>query len=153
MILEFYTEPDANHKDMAFIEQSVYAFNFKSVPGVPFHPINIFLRDNDQQIHGGIVGGCWGGWFYLAFLWVEEALRSHGYGTQLLLQAEAEARVLGCHSAYLETHSFQAPEFYKRHQYEVVAELPEYPQGYSFFIMKKQLRDCNENYPLSRVTY
>lgn len=139
MKLHFSSEPNANEQDRAFIEQSVYAFNFQRVPGVPFHPVNIFLRDDEQKIHGGIVGGCWGGWFFVAFLWVEESLRGQGYGTQLLNQAEALARELGCHSAYLETHSFQAPELYRRLGYEVAAELPDYPPGYTFYVMQKKL--------------
>jgi ribosomal protein S18 acetylase RimI-like enzyme len=138
MPLHFSIEPKASDADKAFVEESIYAFNLKQVP-VPYHPINIFLRDEQQNIRGGIIGGCWGGWFHINFVWVEEALRGQGYGTQLLEQAEAEARQIGCHGAFLETHSFQAPELYKRQGYEVVGELADYPSGYTFYVLRKML--------------
>jgi ribosomal protein S18 acetylase RimI-like enzyme len=140
MTLHISLEPDATDEDKTFIEQSVYDFNLRKVPNVPFLPINIFLRDATKRLVGGLVGGCWGGWFHVSFVWVAEAWRGQGYGTQLLQQAEKQARALGCQGAFLETHSFQAPELYQRLGYVVIAELPDYPEGYTFYVMKKLYR-------------
>ena len=46
----------------------------------------------------------------------------------------------GAHSAFLETHSFQAPDLYRRLGYEPIAEIEDYPPGGSQLIMRKRLR-------------
>jgi N-acetylglutamate synthase-like GNAT family acetyltransferase len=62
-----------------------------------------------------------------------------GRGTALLEAAEEEARAQGCHGVYLTTFSFQAKPFYERLGYEVVADIPDYPEGHRYHVMKKTL--------------
>ncbi|MBK8027265.1 MAG: GNAT family N-acetyltransferase, partial [Chloroflexi bacterium] len=102
-------------------------------------PLNIFVRDDMGEIVGGILGGMWGGWLHITFLWVAPELRKQGYGTRLLQAAEAEAKEKGCRSAFLETHSFQAPDFYRRLGFQPVGQLSDYPPGHAYFIMWKPL--------------
>ena len=73
-------------------------------------------------------------------LWVDEPLRGRGLGTELLIAAEAEARDAGALHAFLETHSFQAPDFYRRLGYVAFAELEDYPPGEQQLFMRKALR-------------
>jgi hypothetical protein len=54
--------------------------------------------------------------------------------------AEHEAVCRGCHSAWLDTHEFQARAFYERLGYTCFGELPNYPIGFSRFFMKKSLK-------------
>jgi ribosomal protein S18 acetylase RimI-like enzyme len=51
-----------------------------------------------------------------------------------LKQCDAAARQL-----VLSTHSFQAPEFYRKLGFDVVSELPDYPRGHSHLVMRKRL--------------
>jgi hypothetical protein len=46
----------------------------------------------------------------------------------------------GCHSARLDTFSFQAPEFYRRMGYEVFGVL-DYPPDHKRIFLKKQLKE------------
>lgn len=133
------SEPDANDNDVKQVENAVHDFNMRLVNDWDYKPVHIFLRDHEGHIRGGIIGGAWRGWFHITFLWVEDALRDRGYGSQLLRAAEDEARSHGCSRAFLETHDFQAPEFYKRHGYEVFAELADYPPAHAQYFMKKTL--------------
>jgi GNAT superfamily N-acetyltransferase len=77
-------------------------------------PIRIFLRNPKDEVVGGVIANCFGGWVYIALLWVEKSLRNQGYGTRLMQLLEAEAVQNGCQHAHLDTYSFEARPFYER---------------------------------------
>jgi len=93
----------------------------------------------DQKVAGGLIGETHWGWFYINLLFVKDDLRGHGYGHRLLTLAEDEARQSGAKYVYLDTFSFQAPDFYKRHGYQVFGELKDFPPGHQRYYLKKQL--------------
>lgn len=93
----------------------------------------------DQEVAGGLIGSTHWGWFHINLLFVREELRGCGYGHQLLMLAEAAARELGAKHAYLDTFSFQAPDFYKRHGYRVFGELRDFPPGHQRCYLTKEL--------------
>lgn len=98
------------------------------------------LKAPDEEIVGGVIGAVyWGDWFSLDLIWVKEALRGRGYGHRLLTMVEDEARKRGAKNVFLDTFSFQAPDFYKQRGYEVFGELPDFPEGHQRFYMKKRL--------------
>ncbi len=97
------------------------------------------LRGADQELLGGIIGETHWGWLYISLMFVREDLRGRGYGHRLLTLAEEEARKRGAKNAYLDSFSFQAPEFYKKHGYQVFGELQDFPAGYTRYYFKKQL--------------
>lgn len=57
-------------------------------------------------------------------------------GAHLVMLAEQRAIARGCHSAYLDTFSFQAPEFYARLGYVEFGRLPYPPRGERIFLRK-----------------
>lgn len=93
----------------------------------------------DQSIAGGVIGETHWGWLYISLLFVKEELRGHGYGQRLLTLAEEEARQRGTKNVYLDIFSFQAPEFYKKHGYQVFGELNDFPAGHQRFYLTKEL--------------
>jgi len=97
------------------------------------------LQSADGEIVGGLLGDLFWGWFHIDLLWLPEALRGHGFGAQLLAQAEDEARRRGAKHAFLDTFSFQAPEFYKKYGYRVFGELPDFPRGHVRYFLVKDL--------------
>jgi len=97
------------------------------------------LHGPDQEIVGGVIAATYWDWLYIDLLWVKEELRGRGYGHRLLTLAEQEARQRGARNAYLDTFSFQAPEFYKGHGYRVYGELEEFPTGHQRYFLKKEL--------------
>jgi len=102
--------------------------------------VQIFMRDRENRVVGGVVGYVFGGWLYVSLLWVEESLRNRGNGTKLLRMIENEAMKLECKYAHLDTYSFEARPFYEKHGYTLFATLDNYPEGHSKHFLKKKLR-------------
>ena len=114
-------------------------FNAEKVGGDGHAPLNIVEYDEGGNIIGGIIGGTYWGWLYVDILWVHESHRRSGIGSKLLAEAEKEAKSRGCHHVHLDTMSWQAPEFYKKHGYTVVGILPDIPKGNQKYLLMKEL--------------
>lgn len=97
------------------------------------------LKAPDDEIVGGVIGATYWDWLYVNLMWVKEELRGRGYGGHLLTLAEDEARKRGAKHSYLDTFSFQAPDFYKKHGYRVFGELQDFPAGHQRYFLTKQL--------------
>lgn len=93
----------------------------------------------DGSVAGGLIGETYWDWLYISLLFVNEELRGQGYGEQLLMLAEEEARQRGAKNAYLDTFSFQAPDFYLQRGYRVFGELKDFPPGHQRYYLTKQL--------------
>lgn len=141
MVLNFKitSESRPRPEDVSAVENAVYRYNMMLMNDWAFQRVAVFLRDDADRVMGGALGGIWGGWLHLNFLWVTDALRGQGYGSQLLARVEDQARAHQCRGIFLETHSFQALPFYERRGYVVLGELQDYPPGHSFYMMCKRL--------------
>lgn len=93
------------------------------------HQKAFVIRDERGQLAGGVVFVVHWSWLHVEILFVHEAFRNQGMGSRLLREAETYAKSVGCVGAYLDTLSFQAPDFYPRRGYEVLAELEGFPPG------------------------
>ena len=134
---EMNRSPSEN--EIKYIREALNQFN-KGIVGDDGHtPLNIVEYDNDGNVIGGILGGMYWGWMYIDILWVDEEHRKQGIGTRLLHEAESEAVCRGCHHVHLDTMSWQAPEFYKKHGYEVIGILPDIPRGNQKYLLMKAL--------------
>ena len=122
-----------------FIRDSLAKFNDERVGADGHTPLNIVEYDSNGNIIGGILGGTYWGWMYVDILWVREDHRKNGIGSRLLAEAEKEAVRRGCHHVHLDTMSWQAPDFYKKHGYEVIGVLPDIPDGNQKYLMMKKL--------------
>jgi N-acetylglutamate synthase-like GNAT family acetyltransferase len=121
------------------IGRGLSAFNLSKVHENKFDRVCYTIQDEDGNILGGILGEVNWGWLLVDLLWLEEEIRGQGYGHRLLSQLEEDARKLGAKHAYLDTFSFQVPEFYKEHGYEVFGELEDYPAGHQKYFLRKDL--------------
>ena len=122
------------------IGQGVHNYNMQQAGDQEFQRLCFVLHAPDQVIVGGVIGEVYWDWLYLDLLWVKDELRGRGYGHRLLTIAEQEARQRGAKNAYLDTFSFQAPDFYKQHGYQVFGELQDFPPGHQRFFLTKQLQ-------------
>jgi GNAT superfamily N-acetyltransferase len=138
--LRIVSEPRAESADATFVRKGLALYNVGVTGHSYYSPLAIFLKDERGAVLGGALGHVWGGWLDLDALWVSELFRGQGYGAKLLQAAEEEARAQGCHGVYLTTFSFQARPFYEKFGYEVVANIPDYPKGHSYYVLKKTLK-------------
>ncbi len=134
------SDPRASAADVDFVRDGLSLFNVAATGDSYYSPLAIFLRDERDAILGGAYGHVWGGWLDLSLLWVAEPLRGKGYGRKLLEAAEDEARSQGCRGVFLSTFSFQARPFYERFGYEVIADVPDYPIGHTYHVLRKNLQ-------------
>ena len=106
-----------------------------------YRKLAIFVRDGDGAIIAGLTAYTWGGTLRILVLWVHENWQRHGYGTQLLAAAEQEALARGCEQAVVDTHSFQAPQFYPKRGYSVCGVIADFPVGYQEIVFQKRLSE------------
>ena len=90
-------------------------------------PLNIYVEDDSGELMAGLVAETFGNWLEIEYLFVKEDLRGQGIGSQLLQQAESEAKMRNCRFAFVNTFQFQAPAFYQKHGYKEVFTLKDYP--------------------------
>lgn len=90
-------------------------------------PLNLYVEDEHGQLLAGLVAETFGNWLEIEYLFVKEGLRGQGIGSQLLQQAESEAKKRNCRFAFVNTYQFQAPAFYQKHGYKEVFTLKDYP--------------------------
>ena len=117
----------------------IHNYNEQQAGDAQHKQLCFVLRAPDQKIAGGLIGSTYSNWFYIDLLFVKEELRGRGYGHRLLESAEAEARKRGATNVYLDTFSFQAPDFYKQHGYQIFGELKDFPPGHQRYFFTKSL--------------
>jgi GNAT superfamily N-acetyltransferase len=135
------TEPAPDQ--VQYLEDRIYEFNSAATGITGGEWLAIFVRDEEDRIVAGICGNTWGGCFEIRQLWVEKTRRKQGLGTRLLGAAEQEARRRGCQQILLMTFTFQAPAFYARHGFEVVAEVDDHPRGHRNLLLRKRLGESS----------
>ncbi|PZU23051.1 MAG: GNAT family N-acetyltransferase [Stenotrophomonas sp.] len=130
----------ASAQDVQALCARLLAFNRKA-SGNSFDelPVQLASHDRDGTLRGGLLGDVCAGWLAIHVLWVDPELRDQGLGSQLLLEAEQQAKAAGAHSVVLDTFDWQAEGFYLRHGYEVFGRLPDFPPGHERIYLRKTL--------------
>ena len=130
--------PDSH--DVQFLDDRLYEYNVSRTGIADGRLLAIILRDHDNNIMAGLYGWTWGNCCEVKTLWVHAQWRGQGLGTRLMTAAEDEARRRGAAQIVLSTHSFQAPDFYRRLGFEPVGHIEDYPVGYQNIFLRKRLQ-------------
>ena len=129
----------AGDADAAELEARLHEYNFATTGYRDGRALSCFLRDEAGTLIAGIDGFTWGGYAKVVNLWVDESQRGRGLGSGLFDAAEREARARGCRVMRVDSHSFQAPDFYRRRGYEQIAEIADTPVGHREHFFVKRL--------------
>ena len=126
-------------EDRETIELGLRAYNEPFVGPREHRSLAVYIRDAGGAVRGGLIGGTGRGWLGIELFWVEESLRGQGWGSRLLEMAEREAIARGCTRSHLDTATFQAPGFYRRHGHEEVGRIEDIGNGHDVIYLVKQL--------------
>jgi ribosomal protein S18 acetylase RimI-like enzyme len=132
-------EPNPDPLEVAALSERLYEYNAATTGFDDGQELAIFLRGEDGEIRGGLYGWTWAGQMQIQYLWLHESLRGQGHGSRLVADAERTGRERGCGVAFVETHTYQAPAFYRAHGYEVYFVQDDYPPGHQRLFFKKSL--------------
>ncbi len=120
------------------IEDGLNSYNAGFRADADWRPRFLVGRDEAGVVQGGVRYITVFEWLFVNWLWVAEPWRRRGEGSRLLDAVEAEARASGCRGAYLDTFSFQAPQFYAKQGYREFGRLTDFPPGFDrIWLMKR----------------
>ena len=113
--------------DEKYIFEGLLEYNLERIEDKNPRDLGIYLPDETGRKIAGLIGSTHGNWLFVKYLWVSKELRGKQIGSKILIQAEETAKERGCKYSFLDTFSFQAPLFYKKHGYKEVFTLENYP--------------------------
>ena len=111
--------------------------------GQKFEPANqtdfaIYIKNDSEDVIGGISGKIFGNWMDIEYLVIHESLRRNGLGRDLLKKAEELAIRSNCKNIFLYTFDFQGKDFYPKFGFKEVYVKRQYPlTGTEHFFVKK----------------
>jgi GNAT superfamily N-acetyltransferase len=122
-----------------FVQTIVINHNVASTGHADWYPVAFFLKDENGEVLGGLLGDIWAAWLHVRTLAVAMPVRGQGFGKKLMKRAETYAIERGCTDAFLDTFSFQARPFYEKLGYRVFGTLENHPVGHHHYFMTKKL--------------
>ncbi|RWG88493.1 MAG: GNAT family N-acetyltransferase [Mesorhizobium sp.] len=126
-------------RDLAFVGESLTAFNDGDVGASGRKTLAVFVRDDAGAIVAGISGYTAWGWLYVQWLWVDEKLRGRRIAAGMLGAAEREALARGCQAAWIDTFNPTAAKVYQRQGYQPFGTLANFPVGRNRIFLQKKL--------------
>jgi len=140
--MTFLITQDLNTQAKEVVENELYKYNLKHFPADlrgKYEEIQIFLKDENGNVRGGIVAEvCWN-WLEIHTFMIDENIRKCGFGTKLLLALEEIAFAKQCDFIKVDTLSFQALGFYEKHGYQVFGTLNNVGRDFQHYYLTKEL--------------
>ncbi|HEX5747809.1 MAG TPA: GNAT family N-acetyltransferase [Archangium sp.] len=130
---------EPSEEELRTLIRSLVRYNETRAAPEKARDLAVFIRSEDGSLLGGAMGYTHWEWLFVSHLWVDERLRGQGWGGRLMASIEDAAVRRGCHSAHLDTFSFQALGFYEKQGYTRFGTLPDYPRGESRYFLNKRL--------------
>ncbi|ULO09357.1 GNAT family N-acetyltransferase [Paenibacillus sp. 19GGS1-52] len=139
--MDLYITNELNSTNKTYVRDKIIEFNFMHFPrelSSRYQEVNLYLKNEQGQLVGGLVSEICFNWLEISYLFVEEAYRKLGYGLKMMNEAEIIAKEKKCDFIKVDTLSFQALDFYKKLGYEVYGTINN-AGGYTHYYLKKDL--------------
>lgn len=120
------------------------AIRATSINGLSEEPVS-FEIFNGEEFVGAIVVQLFWGQLHIKYLFVEENYRGQGIARQLMSHAFEFGRLRACHFAFVETMSFQAPDFYKKMGFTIEFSRSGYDKNTTFHYLRKNLNSQSDS--------
>jgi len=114
-------------------------FNRTKACPLRYSRLVISARDRKGKFAGGVILQSYWKETYVELLWLSEKMRGDGVGSELIREAERQARRRGSILIHLNTYSFQAPRFYEKLGYRRFGTISGSPKGASRHFYVKRL--------------
>ncbi|MBI9010323.1 MAG: GNAT family N-acetyltransferase [Tenericutes bacterium] len=101
--------------------------------------IQYVVLEGDKFI-GGIFANIQYEYLFINRLFVDQKYRGNQIASKLMHIVEKEAVKREISNLYLTTFEFQAAGFYKKHGYEIVMEVEDFPKGFKEYTLYKKLK-------------
>ncbi len=134
---EFTDSPQAG--DLNVVDAGLHLYNLAAADLAAVRPLACFARAASGEVVGGLRARQWGAAVEVQQLWVAEQHRRRGVGARLMQMLEAAAAERGAIVIYLDTFSYQAPEFYRRCGYATALRIDGFPDGIARHVMVKRI--------------
>jgi GNAT superfamily N-acetyltransferase len=129
-------------KDIKFIDDRLVEYNQLKMP-TDQKPLiidwNFCIKNDEGKVLAGIVSCMYWYDLFIELLWVDKSLQGRGLGSKLLNHVITLAKEKGCGVVHLDTFDAQAPDFYKKHGFEIFGVLDNPESGHKRYFMKKEL--------------
>ncbi|HLX64577.1 MAG TPA: GNAT family N-acetyltransferase [Planctomycetota bacterium] len=139
---ELHVTADAGDPRAESVLGWLRAFNLENSPLREMNasvPLRVFASDESGLI-GGLLGETHVKWLKISILAVNPEHRKNGVGKALMAEAERDAIARGCTHVFVDTMSYQAPQFYIRLGYKIAAEIADWDSmGHAKFFLTKDL--------------
>jgi GNAT superfamily N-acetyltransferase len=131
-------------EEKKYVLDSLVQYNNRQVPFTQedvFEDIDLVAKDGTGKVIGGInsMFYCWK-ILFIDILWVDEAYRGQGIGSQLMHKIQEIASEKGCCLIHLDTFEFQAKDFYLKQGFEIYGVLEDCPPGHNRIYFKKKIQ-------------
>lgn len=132
---------------LGFLSDALYAHNCRMTGTDDYRTFALVLRDDAGHVAGGATGWTRWGWLHLDVLWIDDVHRGLGHGSRLLHRVEDLGIARGCELVTLDTASFQAPDFYRRHGYQEMFRMDVPRHGIAKHHFRKELPSRTTSIP------
>lgn len=137
MLIQIIPMSDADLDYLKVIDTGLNDYS-RGTTGYDRIPLNFIAKMGDDRV-GGLKACTVADHSFISWLYVDDKYRSKGIGRDLMQHAEMMARQKNCIKAFVDTMSFQAPEFYQRLGFQEIARIKDFYPGHDRIFYSKMI--------------